>query len=112
MIVRMGLLQQKTGLEATEFRAHWRNVHGPLAAKLPGLRRYHQNHIVDRQQRGISYARGAYDFDGISELWFDDLPSMQRAFSTDLVNELAPDESTFIREPKPNTPIPHHVTPV
>ena len=53
--------------------------HGPLAAKLPGLRRYHQNHVVDRAQRGITYARGGLDFDGFSELWFDDLPSMQAA---------------------------------
>ena len=87
MIVRMGLLQKKAEMEPAEFRSHWLNLHGPLAAKLPGLRRYHQNHIVDRQQRGISYARGAWDFDGISELWFEDLPSMQRAFSADLVSE-------------------------
>jgi len=80
MIVRMGLLQKKAGMEPAEFRSLCLNLHGPLAAKLPGLRRYRQNHIVDRQQRGISYARGAWDFDGISELWFDDLPSMQRAF--------------------------------
>src|SRR6478672_11606656 len=85
MIVRMGLLQKKAGLEPAEFQSHWRNLHGPLAAKLPGLRRYHQNYVVDRQQRGISCARGSLDFDGISELWFDDLPSMRRAFSTDLV---------------------------
>jgi uncharacterized protein (TIGR02118 family) len=112
MIVRMGLLQKQSGLETTDFRSHWRNVHGPLAAKLPGLRRYHQNHVVDRQQRGISYARGAYDFDGISELWFDDLPSMQRAFSTDLVNELGADESTFIGDLKLITAIQHQVVPV
>ena len=112
MIVRMGLLQKKAGLESAEFRSHWRNSHGPLAAKLPGLRRYHQNHVVDRQQRGISYARGSLDFDGISELWFDDLPSMQRAFSTDLVDELAADESTFIGDLKLVTAIQHQVVPV
>jgi uncharacterized protein (TIGR02118 family) len=112
MIVRMGLLQRKAGLEAAEFRSHWRNVHGPLATKLPGLRRYHQNHVVDRQQRGISYARGAYDFDGISELWFDDLPTMQGAFSTNLVNELGADESTFIGDLKLITAIQHQVLPV
>src|SRR3712207_4509801 len=100
MIVRMGLLQRKPEFSVVEFRAHWRDVHGPLAAKLPGLRQYHQNHVVDRQQRGITYARGTQDFDGISELWFDDLPSMQRAFSGDVVQELAADESIFIRDLK------------
>jgi uncharacterized protein (TIGR02118 family) len=111
MIVRMGLLQ-KAELELAEFRSHWLNLHGPLAAKLPGLRRYHQNHIVDRQQRGISYARGAWDFDGISELWFEDLPSMQRAFSTDLVKELGTDEATFIGDLKLLTAIQRQVIPV
>ena len=112
MIVRMGLLQKKPGLSAAEFRAHWRDVHGSLAAKLPGLRRYHQNHVVDRQQRGITYARGSYDFDGISELWFDDLPSMQRAFSSELVPELAADEATFIGDLKLVTAIQQPVVPV
>ena len=29
MITRMGLLQKKPGLSDAEFRAHWRDVHGP-----------------------------------------------------------------------------------
>jgi len=108
----MGLLQKKPNLSAAEFAAHWRDVHGSLAAKLPGLRRYHQNHVVDRQQRGITYARGSQDFDGISELWFDDLPSMQCAFSGDLVQELAADEASFIDDLKLVTAIQHRVIPV
>jgi uncharacterized protein (TIGR02118 family) len=112
MIVRMGLLRKNPGLSATQFRAHWQEVHGPLAAKLPGLRRYHQNHVVDRQQRGIAYARGSHDFDGISELWFDDLPSMQRAFSGELVPELAADEEAFIGDLKLVTAIQQRVVPV
>jgi hypothetical protein len=68
--------------------------------------------VVDRQQRGISYARGTWDFDGISELWFDDLPAMQRAFSTEFVNELGPDESTFIGDLHLVTAIQHQVVPV
>ena len=84
MIVRMGLLQKQADMEPTEFRKHWRDGHGPLAAKLPGLRRYHQNHIVDREQRGITYRAADWDFDGFSELWFDDMPSMQAAFAADL----------------------------
>jgi uncharacterized protein (TIGR02118 family) len=112
MIARMGLLQKKPDLSDAEFRAHWRDVHGPLAAKLPGLRRYHQNHVVDREQRGIVYARGSHDFDGISELWFDDLPSMQRAFSSDLVEEVAADEASFIGDLKLVAAIQHQVVPV
>ena len=112
MIARMGLLQKKPDLSDAKFRAHWRDVHGPLAAKLPGLRRYHQNHVVDREQRGIVYARGSHDFDGISELWFDDLPSMQRAFSSDLVEEVAADEASFIGDLKLVTAIQQQVVAV
>jgi hypothetical protein len=75
------------------------------------LRRYHQNHVVDREQRGITYARGDLDFDGFSELWFDDLPSMQAAFVTDQVNELGEDENRFIGKMKLITAIQHVVIP-
>lgn len=32
------------GLDA--FRAYWRNVHGPLAATIPVMHRYEQNHLA------------------------------------------------------------------
>ena len=111
MIVRMGLLQKRPDIGSQDFRTHWRDRHGPLAAKLPGLRRYHQNHVVDRQQRGITYARGGHDFDGFSQLWFDDLPSMSAAFATEQVQELGEDENRFIGEFKLVTAVPHVVVP-
>jgi uncharacterized protein (TIGR02118 family) len=100
VIVRMGLLQKRSDISSHDFRRHWRDSHGPLAARLPGLRRYHQNYVVDRAQRGITYARGGHDFDGFSELWFDDLPSMSAAFATEQVQQLGEDEDRFIGELK------------
>lgn len=111
MITRMGLLGKRPDMTDEAFRQHWRDVHGPLAARLPGLRRYHQNHVVDREQRAISYTRSNYDFDGISELWFDDLPSMSSAFSGDLLPMLGKDEDLFIGELKVITAIQHVVVP-
>jgi uncharacterized protein (TIGR02118 family) len=67
--------------------------------------------VVDREQRAISYTRGGYEFDGFSELWFDDLPSMQAAFSTDLVPHLGEDESQFIGDLKLITALQHVVVP-
>jgi uncharacterized protein (TIGR02118 family) len=107
----MGLLQKRADIDQQEFRTHWRTGHGALAAKLPGLRRYHQNHIVDRAQRGITYARDGLDFDGFSELWFDDLPAMQAAFAADEVNALADDETRFISGLKLVTAVQHVVIP-
>jgi uncharacterized protein (TIGR02118 family) len=107
----MGLLQKRSDLGNQEFRAHWRDSHGPLAARLPGLRRYHQNYVVDREQRGITYARGVEDFDGFSELWFDDLPSMSAAFAAEQTEALGEDEGRFIGELKVITALQHVVVP-
>lgn len=111
MIVRMGLLRKRADLGIDAFRGHWRNSHGALAATLPGLRRYHQNHVVDREQRAITYKRGGHDFDGFSELWFDDLPSMAAAFATADVRQLGEDEARFIGELKVITALQHVVVP-
>ena len=111
MIVRMGLLQKRADIDHQEFRTHWRSGHGALAAKLPGLRRYHQNHVVDRTQRGITYARDGLDFDGFSELWFDDLPAMQAAFASNEVKALGEDENRFISELKLISAVQHVVIP-
>jgi uncharacterized protein (TIGR02118 family) len=112
VIVRMGLLQKRADIDFQEFRNRWRTGHGPIASKLPGLRRYHQNAVTDRQQRGITYARDGLDFDGFSELWFDDAPSMQRAFANEKqVKELGEDEGRFIGELKLITAVQHVVIP-
>ena len=95
-IVRMDLLKRRANLSPEDFGKHWREVHGPLAAQLPGLRRYHQNHVIDSEQRGIDYPRGPVTFDGISELWFDDEAAMQRSLTSDAVNALVADEANLM----------------
>jgi uncharacterized protein (TIGR02118 family) len=91
MIVRMGLLNKRKDLSTEDFRRHWRDVHGPLAAKLPGLRAYQQNHVVDKSQFAIDHARGAWDLDGFSELWFDDRDAMERAIASDAYQPVVAD---------------------
>lgn len=91
MIVRLGLLKKRADLSTDQFRRHWREVHGPLAARMPGLRAYHQNHVVDKSQLAIDHARGGWDLDGISELWFDDRDSMTRAITSDAYKAVAAD---------------------
>jgi uncharacterized protein (TIGR02118 family) len=82
-----------------------------LAAKLPGLCRYHQNYVVDREQRGIQYARGAYEFDGIAELWFEDLPSMNEAFASEEAQRTLADEGNFVASIAAITAVQHVVIP-
>lgn len=68
MTVRMGLIRKKPDWHDEDFRRHWREHHGPLAARLPGLAAYWQNAVTERLQRGIAFARGPWDFDGFSQL--------------------------------------------
>ena len=63
-------LRKKTGMSQKDFDDHWLNNHGPLVTRgIPGLRRYVQSHIVGENQ----------EFDGVAELYFDDIDSWKKA---------------------------------
>ena len=80
------VLHRKDGMSREEFRAYWRDVHGALGARMPGVRRYVQNHVV---------ADGA-PFDGIAEMWFDSPADMQAAFTSEAAQEAARDVVNFL----------------
>ena len=96
MIVRTGLIRKKADWSSADFRRYWREQHGALAAKLPGLKRYEQNHVVDSVQRGIAYPRGPERLDGFSMLWFDSEAAMRAAIATEAGRALVADENHFI----------------
>lgn len=73
MLIRSGLIQNFDHIDVGTFSRHWREVHGPLAAKVPNLRGYVQNHVV---ARGDTPASDLHRIDGISQLWFDDVDAM------------------------------------
>ncbi|VTU31907.1 EthD protein [Variovorax sp. PBL-H6] len=77
MIYRCGLFNRRPGLDDAGFHAHWRNVHGPLAAKLPGMGTYRQNHILERIYEMPDSPVQAID--GISQLSFDSVAHMERS---------------------------------
>ena len=52
MIKTVGLLTRKTGWTHEQFMKHWVGTHAPLAHKVPGLRRYVQNHIHGERTQG------------------------------------------------------------
>lgn len=96
MIVRMGFLTRKAGLSRAAFAQHWQGGHGPIAARFPGLRGYIQNLVVDDRQLAIAHRRGDWSIDGISQLWFDDLASMDAAIRAPNYAPALSDETAFI----------------
>jgi hypothetical protein len=45
-VTRFGLLPRRPGMTLEQFQAHYRDIHGPLGAQMPGLLRYWQNHRI------------------------------------------------------------------
>lgn len=74
-IYRSALINRREGLSDAQFREHWIRVHGALAARLPGLGTYRQNHIAERllEDRDVP----VQTIDGVSQLSFDSVAAME-----------------------------------
>ena len=79
MIIRSGLICNRQDVSRNEFDEHWLNVHGPLARIVPGMRAYSQNHVLEHFVTDTGHFHA---IDGISQLWFDDVPAMERAMDS------------------------------
>jgi uncharacterized protein (TIGR02118 family) len=83
---------RKPGLEVDEFQRYWREVHGPLAAQIPMIRRYVQSHA-----RPSAYERGRTPaYDGVAITWFDDTQAMRASAATAQYARVRADEPSFI----------------
>ena len=87
------LVRRRPDLTPEQFQQYWRETHAPLAAVMPGLRRYVQDHVVvDPSQEPPAY-------DGVAELTFDSAEAFQAALASpegaavlaDVPNFLDPD---------------------
>lgn len=95
MIDRLVFLERKSGLSVNAFQRHWRDVHGPIAAEIPGLRSYIQCDLApDLQATGNRL--GSLTVDGIAFLSFDDLPAIKAAFTPAVIAALMDDEKAFV----------------
>lgn len=95
-ISRIVLLQKLDGMSTDDFRRYWRSVHGPLAARIPGLLRYEQNAVVDNRQLGIDHPRSEWSVDGFAELVFADQASMDSALRSEEYAVADADGAKFI----------------
>lgn len=66
------LVCRRAEMDRPGFLAYWRDVHGPLAAAIPTVRRYHQLPATDDE-----YLQGEPALDGLAVLWFDSTDSMR-----------------------------------
>lgn len=98
MIVRLGFAPRAHGLDYAGFQRHWRGEHGGLAAQIPGLRGYVQNHAVLRDGRPLLPYVG---FDACSEISFDSLEAMDAGFASEHYrSQVVADEQVLIDKPR------------
>jgi uncharacterized protein (TIGR02118 family) len=83
-------ITKKAGLSDEAFFRYWRDVHGPIGAEIPGLRRLVQSHRVSIP------GDIAPSFDGVAELWFDDADALLRARNSEAWRRSTEDEINFI----------------
>jgi uncharacterized protein (TIGR02118 family) len=84
------ILHKRPDMNEDAFRAYWRDTHGPITAKLPGLLRYVQNHPFSDPHGDPLPA------DGVDELEFEGIVEMQTALSTSEGQRMLGDLGNFL----------------
>ena len=95
MVKALFIMVRKPDMSSEEFHAYWKDVHGPIAAKVPGLKKYVQSHALPQPP-------GTYD--GVAELHFESAEAMGAGIASpegqatmgDIPNFLDPAKSGLI----------------
>jgi uncharacterized protein (TIGR02118 family) len=76
------LMRRRPDLTHDQFTAYWRDVHAQLFSSQPVVkqyvRRYVQSRTIANPPRSVALA----DFDGIAQMWFDDMDGFHGVFSS------------------------------
>jgi uncharacterized protein (TIGR02118 family) len=84
-------IRRKSGLTREEFSQYWSRIHGPLGARIPGLRRLVQSQAIE-----VPGDTRTPDFDGVAELWFDDVAALLAARQSPEWSAATADEANFV----------------
>ena len=91
MIKLVYCIRKKAGLTDEEFFRYWQNIHGPIGARIPRLRKLVQSHRLT-----VPGDKSNPDFDGVAELWFDDVEALLVARRSPEWKASTADEANFI----------------
>lgn len=97
MIIRFGLLRRHEGMTDSEFASYWRGPHADTVKQyVTGIKAYLQNLVVDRSQKGIDYARGSIEVDGLAQLELASLAEARGMSEPAVLKALQDDEDAFL----------------
>ena len=83
--------RKRHGISDEEFDRYWRDVHGQIGVRIPGLRR-----LVQSRALRLSDDVRQPDFDGVAELWFEDEAALARARASEEWRQSTRDEANFL----------------
>ena len=90
MIHVLYFITRKPTVNDAEFHRYWREVHGPIAKKIPQLRGYIQSHR-------IPFAEATSSYDGAAEVWVENEAAMEALRKNpEYLNGALADEPNFI----------------
>ncbi|MCG8696357.1 MAG: EthD family reductase [Minwuiales bacterium] len=85
-------LKRRPEMSVPDFQTYWREVHGPIAAQIPVLKRYVQSHT-----RLGGYRNGRMPFyDGLAIAWFNSTDAMRVSATTEEYARTRADEPNFL----------------
>lgn len=91
---RIVLIARKQGMSFAEFDTYWRDVHGPLAAQIPGLVHYTQRHFLAPE--GADEPDTGFGLDGIAILEFESAEAMHAGWASEAGQATLADGAKFI----------------
>jgi len=87
MIKMVDLLVRRDEYSHEAFVERWQGEHADLAKDLPGLRRYETSVPADPERA---------DFDGVLELYFEDVDALNAAFASEVGEAVQADAAEFV----------------
>jgi|TARA_B100002003_G_scaffold160900_1_gene149402 uncharacterized protein (TIGR02118 family) len=95
MIKAITCIKRKPGMGVEDFQAYWRGGHAEVVQRLPNIRRYIQSHALLG-----GYRKGELPYDGIAEIWVDDVAALRAMAGTAAYDAVQADEERFIDRSK------------
>lgn len=97
MLKVVSVIKRKDELTQEQFLLAWKDIHAPMAHRVPGVRGFVLNEIARELPRDdVPAMEGRID--GIAEAWFDDLDAMRRSHATPEAKEWFADGPISIGE--------------
>lgn len=105
MIKRVTIMTRKPGITREQFADYWTNVHAPLLASHPAVKRM----VINVTEQFVRFSVRNEDPadplrstivtqtpDGFVELWFADRESMQAMYASEFSKQLVADAEHFV----------------